>query len=97
VSSSVRYLPRGRARIDIVSRHRPGVRWGGRSVAWHLTAGDDGRLRRVRTGRVREPTAGVARMTVTVTLPRAGRFRYSAHVRGGVHPPFIGTGIAPRG
>ncbi len=78
VRSSVNYLPLGRARLDLVSHHRAGARWGGRTVHWYLGAGRDGPLRRVRSGRTREVRAGVTRMTATLSLPRAGAFRFAA-------------------
>ncbi len=78
VRSAVSFLALGRARLNIVSRHRPGVRWGGRTVHWYLGAGARGRLRRVTSGRTRESTPGVTRMTTVITLPQAGRFRFAA-------------------
>jgi hypothetical protein len=78
VNSSVRYLPLGRARLDVVSRHRADARWGGKTVHWYLGAGLDGPLRRVSSGRTREITAGVTRMSATLTLAQAGRFRFAA-------------------
>jgi hypothetical protein len=78
VSSRVKYLPLGRVRLDVVSRHRPRARWGDRAVSWYLGSGSDGPLRRVTTGRTREVRAGVTRMTVRLSLPRAGRFRFAA-------------------
>jgi hypothetical protein len=78
VSSSVRQLPLGRARLEVASRHRAGVRWGGKIVHWYLGTGRDGTLKRARTGRTREITPGVTRMTTTLTLPRAGHFRFAA-------------------
>jgi hypothetical protein len=78
VRSSVGYLSLGRARLNVVSRHPSGVRWGGRPVHWYVGIGAAGRLRRVKIGRTRETTPGVTRMTAIVTLPRAGRFRFAA-------------------
>jgi hypothetical protein len=78
VHSAVSYLSLGRARLSIVSHHPSGVRWGGQTVHWYLGAGADGRLRRATSGRTREPTPGVTRMTAIITLPRAGRFRFAA-------------------
>lgn len=78
VSASVRYLPVGRVRLDIVSRHRLGVRWGGQTVHWYLGTGRDGRPQPVRIGRTRETRAGVTRMTTTLTVPQAGPFRFAA-------------------
>ncbi|HWW67939.1 MAG TPA: hypothetical protein VNY83_08140, partial [Solirubrobacterales bacterium] len=76
--SAVSYLSLGRARLNIVSRHPPGVRWGGRTVYWYAGAGADGRLQRVMAGRTSETTPGVTQMTTIVTLPQAGRFRFAA-------------------
>jgi Beta-lactamase enzyme family len=78
VTDHVKYLPRGRARLEIVSRHPAGVHWGGRAVSWYLGDGADGRLERVRVGRTRETDPGVTRMTTVLALPRAGRFRFAA-------------------
>ncbi len=78
VRSAVSYLSLGRARLNIVSRHRPGVHWGGRTVHWYVGAGARGRLRRVSMGRTRENTPGVTRMTAVIMLPQAGRFRFAA-------------------
>jgi hypothetical protein len=95
LTSSEKYLPLGRVRLDVVSRHPSGVRRGGRTVRWYLGAGADGRLKRVRTGRIRETTPGVARMTTVLTLPQAGRFRFAARGPGGSH--YLGAGVAPLG
>jgi Beta-lactamase enzyme family len=78
VSTKVSYLPLGRVRLEIVSRHPPGVHWGGRSVRWYLGPGSDRPLEALRTGRTVERTPGVTRMTATVALPDAGRFRFAA-------------------
>jgi hypothetical protein len=78
VRSAVSYLSLGRARLNIVSRHRPGVHWGGRTVRWYLGAGAKDKLRRVALGRTRETRPGVTRMTVVVTLSQAGPFRFAA-------------------
>jgi hypothetical protein len=78
VRGAVGYLSLGRARLNVVSRHRSDLRWGGRTVHWYLGAGPDGRLRRVSLGRTRETTPGVTRMTAIVTVPQAGRFRFAA-------------------
>jgi hypothetical protein len=71
-------LPLGRVRLDLVSHHPTGVRWGGRPVSWYVGSGRGGQLERVGSSRTREATAGVARATTVVTLPHAGRFRFSA-------------------
>jgi hypothetical protein len=76
VTAEVRYLPLGRARLAIASRHPPNLRWGGRTVHWYL--GSRGRLRRITVGRTREPSPGVTRMRATVPLPVAGPFRFAA-------------------
>jgi hypothetical protein len=89
VSADARDLPLGRARLDVVSRHRAGIHWGGRTVHWYLGEGTDGRLRRVATGRTRESSAGVTRMTTTVALPHAGHFRFAACF-GGPHQNTLG-------
>ena len=78
VRSAVSYLSLGRARLNIVSRHPSDVRWGGRTVYWYLGTGAHGRLRRVTVGRTTETTPGVTKLTTIVTLPQAGRFRFSA-------------------
>ncbi len=78
VTSSVEYLPLGRARLTVVSRHPPNVHWGGRTVYWYRSFRARGRLRRIAVGRTREPQRGVTRMSATIALPTAGRFRYAA-------------------
>jgi hypothetical protein len=78
VSVDATDLPLGRVRLDLVSHHPTGVRWGGRSVSWYLGGGRDGRLERAGTTRTRESTPGVTRATTVLTLPRAGRFRFAA-------------------
>lgn len=78
VHIAVKFIPPGIARIEVVSHHPGAVHWGGRKVHWYLDAGGDGRLRQVKTGRTHETTAGVTRMSVTLPLPHAGRFRYGA-------------------
>jgi hypothetical protein len=77
VTAKVEYLPLGRARLTIVSRHPARLHWGNRTVHWYR--GDSrGRLRRVEVGRTRDVRPGVTRMTATVALPSPGRFRYAA-------------------
>jgi Beta-lactamase enzyme family len=78
VTSSVEYLPPGRARLTIVSRHPANLHWGGRTVYWYRSLRARGRLHRVAVGRTRDVKPGVTRMNVTITLPVAGRFRYAA-------------------
>jgi hypothetical protein len=90
-----KYLPLGRVRLDVVAHHPTREHWSGRTVRWSLGAGADGRLKHVRTGRARETTAGVARMTTVLTLPHAGHFRFAARGPGGSH--YVGAGIAPVG
>jgi hypothetical protein len=81
VSTSVSYLSGGQARVNFVSRHPSDLRWGGRTVYWYLGAGAGGPLRRVAIGRTSEFTPGVTKMTTTLTLALAGRFRYAACFR----------------
>jgi beta-lactamase family protein len=78
VTAKVEYLPLGRARLTFVSHHPATRRWGGRTVHWYRGAGARGRLRRVTTGRTREPEPGLTRMRATIALPVAGRFRFAA-------------------
>jgi Beta-lactamase enzyme family len=78
VTATVRYLPLGRARLTIVSRHPPNLRWGGRPVYWYRGLRARGRLPRVRVGRTREVRPGVTRMRTTIALPAPGRFRFAA-------------------
>jgi len=79
VSAQVRYLPLGRARLTVVSRHPANLRWGGRTVHWYSGSGSGGRgLRRVAVGRTREIRPGVTRMRTTIRLPVAGPFRFAA-------------------
>jgi hypothetical protein len=94
---SVRYLPLGRARLDLVARPRTGVHWGGRRVRWYLGRGARGNLRMVRSGTIREARRGVARSSAVVLLPHAGRFRFAAGVRNPPGRPFVATGTAPAG
>lgn len=97
VTVSIRYLPLGRARLSLVSRHRTGVQWGGRRVRWYLGRGAHGNLQKVKSGRVRESRRGVARSSVVVLLPHAGRFRFAADFRGPPGGPFIASDTAPAG
>jgi hypothetical protein len=78
VSGKVEYLPPGRARLSVVSRHPANLRWGGRAVYWYRGAGTRGRLRRFAVGRTREVKPGVTRMSIAIGLPAAGPFRYAA-------------------
>ncbi len=78
VTSVVRYLPLGRARLTIVSRHPANLGWGGRRVHWYRGPGRQGPLRRVAVGRTREVRPGVTRMRLTIALPRPGPFRFAA-------------------
>jgi hypothetical protein len=78
VSAGVEYLPLGRARLEVVSRHRANVDWSGQTVHWYLGDGRDGRLRRAAVGRTLETGAGVTTMTTTIALPHAGHFRFAA-------------------
>lgn len=78
VTSEVRYLSLGRARLSFVSHHPANLNWGGRSVHWYRGRGAHGRLRRVAVGRTRDLRPGVTRMNLTVALPLAGPFRYAA-------------------
>ncbi len=78
VTAKVRYLPLGRARLLVTSRHPRNLHWGGRSVYWYLSLRARGRLRRVEVGRTREVKPGVTRMSATIRLPSAGRFRFAA-------------------
>jgi hypothetical protein len=94
-TGSEKYLPLGRIRLDLVAHHPTGAHWRGRTVRWYLGAGADGRLKHVRTGRVRETPSGVTRMTTVLTLPHAGRFRFAARGPHGFH--YVGAGVAPAG
>jgi Beta-lactamase enzyme family len=78
VRGAVAYLPFGRARLNVVSRHPVSAHWGGRTVHWYLGEGANGPLRGVAVGRTREATPGVTRMTAIITVPQAGRFRFAA-------------------
>jgi hypothetical protein len=78
VTSDVRYLSPGRARLTFVSRHPANLHWGGRTVYWYRGLGARGRLRRAAVGRTREVRPGLTRMTLTIALPLAGPFRYAA-------------------
>jgi hypothetical protein len=78
VSGKVEFLPLGRARLSIVSRHSTDLRWGGRTISWYTGSGAKGPLRRVKTGRTSDIAPGVTRMATTVFLPKAGPFRYAA-------------------
>jgi hypothetical protein len=78
VTTRASHLPLGRVRLEVISRHPGGVHWGGRRVRWYLGPGSDGPLETLRTGRTVERTPGVTRMATTVSLPRAGRFRFAA-------------------
>lgn len=76
VTAKATYLPFGRARLTIVSRHPRSFHWGGRTAHWYVGARD--RLHRVEVGRTREPQPGTTRLSATVRLPVPGRFRYAA-------------------
>jgi len=75
---AVNYLPLGRARLNIVSKHPSDAHWGGRVVYWYLGAGAHGRLRRVTVGRTSEATPGITKLKAVVTLAQAGPFRFAA-------------------
>lgn len=81
VSTRISYLPRGRARLEFVARHPAGESWDGEIVRWYLGNGPDAPLRHVSNGRTRETRRGLTRMTVTLFIPRAGRFRFAACFR----------------
>lgn len=97
VDSKVTYLPRGRARLDFVVRHRAAGHWDARTVRWYLGSGRDGRLEFVKSGRARETRRGLARMTARLFIPQAGRFRFAARFRGSARSPYRGSGVARRG
>jgi len=97
VTTKVKYLPLGRARLIVVSRHPARLHWGGRAVRWYIGLGDGGRLKAVARGRTREPAPGVTRTATTVELARAGRFRFEARFAGPGGSPYVGTGAAPAG
>ncbi len=78
VTTSVKYLQLGRARLTVTSNHPSELHWGGRTVSWYVGRGADGRLHRVTIGKTRDVAPGVTRMTATVALPQAGPFRYAA-------------------
>jgi hypothetical protein len=78
VSRRVAYLPLGRARLSVVSRHPSEASWGGRAVYWYLGYDNGARLHRVAVGRTTETEPGITRMTAVITLSAAGRFRYAA-------------------
>jgi hypothetical protein len=78
VRAAVTFLPLGRARLNVVSRHPQRAHWGGRTVRWYLGRGQRGALRSVAVRRTREARPGVTRMTAVVRLPRAGPFRFAA-------------------
>lgn len=78
VSVDATALSLGRVRLDFVSHHPTGLRWGGREVSWYLGSGRGGGLERAGTTRTREARPGVTRATTVLTLPRAGRFRFAA-------------------
>ena len=78
VSSAATYLPLGRARLTVISRHPAGAPWGGRVVYWYLGVGRSSRLRRVAVGRTSESEAGVTRMSTILTVSAAGPFRFAA-------------------
>ncbi|MGH2924727.1 MAG: serine hydrolase [Solirubrobacterales bacterium] len=77
VATGITYLPRGRARIVIRSRHPADLRWGGERAAWYVSSGLRGALRRAVSARTREVTPGLTRLAATVPIP-AGRFRFAA-------------------
>jgi Beta-lactamase enzyme family len=78
VLTKVHYLPLGRARLDFISRHPPGLKWGGRIVYWYLGVGTHSRLRRLSLGHTVQSEPEVTRMSIVVRLPVAGPFRYAA-------------------
>lgn len=78
VRTTVVYMPMGRARLSVVSRHPRRARWGGRPVRWYLGEARRGRLRSVKLRRTREARRGVTRMTAVVQLPQAGPFLFAA-------------------
>jgi hypothetical protein len=94
VTSSAKPLALGRVRLEVVDHHPASQHWDGQIVRWDL--GGVGHLKQVRTGRARETEPGVARMTTTVAMARAGRFRFVAF-RGPSRSPYVGAGVAPAG
>ena len=77
VRTRVQYLPRGRARLSVRSRHPADLRWGGERAIWYVSSGRRGPMRRVEVTRTREPKPGHTLLAVTVSIP-AGPFRFAA-------------------
>jgi hypothetical protein len=77
VATRITYLPRGRAWIVIRSRHPADLRWGGERVAWYVSSGLNGPIKRVEATRTREAKPGLTRLAASVPIP-AGRFRFAA-------------------
>ncbi len=97
VTAHERYLPLGRARLEFVVHHAAAPRLGGRSSEWYLGRGAAGPLRRVGSGRTREPRPGVTRVATTVALTHAGRFRFAVSFPGSSPAHLVGSGVAPAG
>lgn len=70
----LRYLPLGRVRLSVSSRHPPDLRWGGRRACWFVAEG--ARRRFVLAARTRTAQRGdLTRLGATFPVA-AGRFRY---------------------
>ncbi len=98
IGTRVRYLPRGRARLSIRSRHPADLRWGGERAKWYLSSRGRGPMKRAEVTRTREATPGRTRLAATVPVP-AGPFRFAACFKrrptgamgpAGSHPPCRG-------
>jgi hypothetical protein len=77
IGTRVRYLPRGRARLSIRSRHPADLRWGDERATWYVSSSRRGPMKRVEVTRTREATPGRTRLAATVPIP-AGAFRFAA-------------------
>ncbi|MGI8429789.1 MAG: hypothetical protein ACR2OB_10895 [Solirubrobacteraceae bacterium] len=77
VTSTVRALSLGRAKVTILVYHPSDLHWGGARVQWRFASGHRGGFTRARDTRTRRVSRYVTELRTIVTLP-AGHFRWRA-------------------
>jgi hypothetical protein len=74
-SRKITYLPLGKVRIVIGSRHPQDLKWGGKQVYWFLAEGSSNRFKLVKKTKTAQPQANLT--TLGATFPVAGgKFRF---------------------
>ena len=74
-SRKITYLPLGKVRIVIGSRHPEDLKWGGKQVYWFLAEGSSNRFKLVKKTKTAQPQANLT--TLGATFPVAGgKFRF---------------------